>query len=64
MKRKRRIEKVKEEQPYKVGKPFVKWLDSQINCYRASMLGGSRWEKLEDEIMQEAYIFIKSVIKP
>lgn len=62
MKRKKR--KPKDEQPYKVGKPFVKWLESQINVMEKGRYIWNRWDKLENEINLEAYRFIQGIVKP
>ncbi len=55
----------KDEQPYKVGKPFVKWLEGQIKRMKQPWAWAceNRWDKVERELTKEAYEFIRSVVK-
>lgn len=55
--------KKKDEQPYKVGKPFIKWLDSQIDIM-SRVEFCSTINKLQGEIELETYKFIRGLIKP
>ena len=66
MKRKKTGVKSIDDQPYKVGKPFIKWLDGQIEVMQDLKVNHypSRWEELENEITLEAYQFIGSIVKP
>ena len=65
MRKTKRKRQVKNEQPYKVGKHFVKWLDSQIDVMykHPNRYLTNRWDKIESEITLEAYNFIRSVVK-
>ena len=61
MKKKRR--KVKDDQPYKVGRPFIKWLDSQVVIMKKGGNAYHWWEKIDNKIRLEAYSFIRTVVK-
>lgn len=61
--RKSKKKKSKYNQPYKVGKPFVEWMESQIEVMDRQ-IHTNRWEGLENEITKEAYEFILGVVKP
>lgn len=62
-KRKRR-RRVRDEQPYKVGRPFVEWLDEQIKIMTGNVWGTCACEKVAEKRELETYDFIRGIVKP
>jgi len=61
-KTKHKRKSVEAEQPYKVGKPFVEWLDSQIAVMENHITGSCRCEMTRNDAELETYIFIRDTI--
>lgn len=64
IKKRKRKRRIKDDQPYKVGKPFVKWLKSQIKV----MEQGAPWHSCHCGIAKHAaeastYRFIRGIVK-
>lgn len=55
--------KIKDDQPYKVSKEFIRWLDGQIKIMDSNKYIFSLWEQLDNKITKDAYSFIRSVVK-
>jgi len=58
---KRKKIKHKDEQPYNVGKPFIKWLESQM---KMNLDGFCDCETTALKREQETYQFIREIVKP
>jgi len=55
----KRKKKLLDDEIYKVSKAFKMWLNEQINVMR-NYKPIDRWDNIENEIMLESYVFIRS----